>query len=435
MSGRIHVLVIGGGIGGLCLAQGLRQAGVGVAVYERNRARTDWLQGYRIHISPHGSGALHDCLPADLWDAFLATAGRPSAGFAFLTEQLRELLFLGQELIGEGETDPASSHHSISRITLRQVLLGRMDEVVQYGKEFVGYERTRDGRVTARFADGTSALGDVLVAADGANSRVRQQYLPCAKRIDTGVIAVAGKLALNDETRAWLPPRLTTSVNNIMPPSPDSMFTAIWEGQRVEAGNGIGGNDDPSQLRPGMLFDNTRDYVFWSYTAKASAFPKEIERLEGLALQRIVRGRIGGWHPDLVRLVTASDPETVGPVRIRSMERVEPWDTSNVTLIGDAIHNMTPMAGIGANTALRDASLLCRKLTEVDRGQAELLPAVREYEAAMREYGFAAVELSLRNARQATSESRLGRSLFRAVLRLTNALPPVKRRWARALGR
>lgn len=120
----LHVLVIGGGIGGLCLAQGLKGAGVSVAVYERNRARNDWLQGYRIHIDPHGSRALHECLPRERWDAFIATAGKPTAGFGFLTEQLRELLFLGRDLIAGDENDPVVSHHSISRITLRQVLLG-----------------------------------------------------------------------------------------------------------------------------------------------------------------------------------------------------------------------------------------------------------------------------------------------------------------------
>ena len=34
---RLHVVIVGGGIGGLCLAQGLRRAGVSVAVYERDR--------------------------------------------------------------------------------------------------------------------------------------------------------------------------------------------------------------------------------------------------------------------------------------------------------------------------------------------------------------------------------------------------------------
>jgi salicylate hydroxylase len=51
----LHVLIIGGGIGGLTLAQGLRKSGVSVAVYERDRTATDRLQGYRVHINPAGS--------------------------------------------------------------------------------------------------------------------------------------------------------------------------------------------------------------------------------------------------------------------------------------------------------------------------------------------------------------------------------------------
>jgi salicylate hydroxylase len=430
----LQVLIIGGGIGGLCLAQGLRRAGVRVAVYERNRARTDWLQGYRIHISPHGSRSLHDCLPPELWDAFLATAGRTGAGFGFVTEQLDELLFLDARLLAGDEREPASSHHSISRITLRQVLLGGLDDVVHYGKEFVRYERTPDGRVTACFADGTTATGDVLVAADGANSRVRQQYLPDSRRIDTGVVAIAGKLPLNDETRAWLPPRLTTTVSNVVPPRDCSLFVAVWEGDRsrAEVPAGIGGNDEAALLRPGMLFDNTQDYVFWGYAAKREAYPvADLEHGDGAVLQRVVGSMIEGWHPGLRRLVAQSDPSTVAPVQIRSMAPIQPWPTTTVTLLGDAIHNMTPMAGIGANTALRDASLLCRKLTAADRGEAPLLAAIHEYEASMRDYAFRAVRLSLRNARQATAGSPLSRSAFRTALRIVNAVPPLKRRMAR----
>jgi salicylate hydroxylase len=118
---------------------------------------------------------------------------------------------------------------------------------------------------------------------------------------------------------------------------------------------------------------------------------------------------------------------------MRSMAPVKPWPTTNVTLLGDAIHNMTPMAGIGANTALRDASLLCSTLTAVARGSSPLLPSLRKYEAEMLGYGFAAVRLSLRNARQATSGNRLARSAFRTVLRTANAVGPMKRRIARGM--
>jgi len=58
----LQVLIIGGGIGGLTLAQGLKKSGVSVAVYERDRTTTDRVQGYRVHINPAGSLALHECL-------------------------------------------------------------------------------------------------------------------------------------------------------------------------------------------------------------------------------------------------------------------------------------------------------------------------------------------------------------------------------------
>ena len=83
---------------------------------------------------------------------------------------------------------------------------------------------------------------------------------------------------------------------------------------------------------------------------------------------------------------------------------VDPWQTGRVTLLGDAIHNMTPMAGIGANTALRDADLLRRQLIAVDVRGARLVPAVHEYEGQMRDYGFAAVKQSL----QQRAAGRLG---------------------------
>jgi hypothetical protein len=53
---------------------------------------------------------------------------------------------------------------------------------------------------------------------------------------------------------------------------------------------------------------------------------------------------------------------------------VRPWPTGPVTLLGDAIHNMTRMAGSGANTALRDADLLRRQLISVAEDRVGLRP-------------------------------------------------------------
>src|SRR6476659_9128986 len=114
----LQVLVVGGGIGGLCLAHGLVRAGIDVRVAERAHARTDWVQGYRIHIDPDGSRALHACLPATAWARLCDVVSDEATTFSFRTEQLAPLLVIDVE---RGE-DPVEQHHGISRIALREVL-------------------------------------------------------------------------------------------------------------------------------------------------------------------------------------------------------------------------------------------------------------------------------------------------------------------------
>lgn len=100
-----------------------------VAVYERDRGPTDRPEGYRIHLNPAGSRALHACLPPQVWDSFVATAGEPG-GLGFLTEQLRELVVITDV----PSADPAQGSHAVDRITLRQLLLSGLDGSVHFGK-------------------------------------------------------------------------------------------------------------------------------------------------------------------------------------------------------------------------------------------------------------------------------------------------------------
>jgi 2-polyprenyl-6-methoxyphenol hydroxylase-like FAD-dependent oxidoreductase len=420
----LKVMIIGAGIGGLCLAQGLRQAGVAVTVYERTEARTDWLQGYRIHISPNGSRALHACLPPAAWRDFLGTVSVDGGGFGFTTERLDDLLRLSADEITPA-ADPEDRHYGVSRISLREVLLSGMADVIQLGREFTHYETTADGRVTAHFADGTTATADVLIGADGANSRVRRQLLPHARRMDTGIVAIAGKHRL---TGATLPRSLTHDANIVIPKGRGSLFTAVWHPDRRMIALRDGAPD-------GFLLDNASPYILWGYTDTAAALPAQrIDAVPGADLRRLVLDRIAGWAPALGDLIAGSDPQTVNAIQVRSATPVDAWETGPVTLLGDAIHNMTPMAGVGANTALRDAELLRRKLAEVEAGEVALLPALHDYEHQMLDYGFAAVKQSLRNARQAGSANRLARAAFRATLRTVSAVPPLRRRMAARLG-
>src|SRR6516225_5342854 len=112
---------------------------------------------------------------------------------------------------------------------------------------------------------------------------------------------------------------------------------------------------------------------------------------------------------------------------IRTSRPVNPWQTSRVTLLGDAIHSMTPYRGIGANIALRDAALLCANLKEAALGACTIEQAINDYERQMREYGFAAVRASLQAMQQSVGDKGVGFRLRKLFFRAVNTTPPLKR--------
>jgi len=404
------------------LAHGLKKAGMSVALYERDRTNADRLQGYRVHISPKGSLALHDCLPPDLFEVFAATCGVGHRGFRLLTEKMEELLLL----YIRSDERAIAQHRSASRITLRQVLLTGLDGIVHFDKTFTRYDETPDGSIVLNFADGSTATCDVLVGADGGNSRVRRQFLPDAQRIDTGVVGIAAKAMLTEENRRRLPPRVLESTGMVMSPGRRGMFIGLHEfGTTVPDGG-----DAAAPGQPGALFDNTMSYAFWAYGGLRADLERErpLEQLDAADLQRLVLDRIRNWHPDYSVLVCASDPSTFNVISIKTSVPVAAWETRRITLIGDAIHSMTPYRGIGANIALRDAALLCRNLTDAARGTWPIENAIHDYEQQMREYDFAAVRTSLQALQQSVADKGFDFRLAKLFLRTVNMTPPLKRR-------
>jgi salicylate hydroxylase len=421
-----HVGIVGGGIGGLALAQGLKKAGVSVALYERDRTPTDRLQGFRIRISPKGSAALHDCLPGDLFDHFAATCSADHRRFRFLTEKMEELLSFDFT----GGSDAIAQNRAASRITLRQILLARLEGIVEFGKAFSRYEETADG-IVLHFADGSTATCDVLVGADGGNSKVRHQFLPHARRIDTGVVGIAAKALLTEDNRRRLPPRILDGTGLVMSPGRRSMFIGLHEfatnAPAVPAART--GDSEAGQVDTNALADNTTSYVFWAYSGPRADLEHgtPLEQLAPADLQRLVLDHIRNWHPDYSVLVCASDPSSFYVTNIKTSVPVASWPSRRITLIGDAIHSMTPYRGIGANIALRDAALLYRKLVAAAEGETSIEAAIHDYEQQMRDYGFAAVRSSLQALKQAVGDKGMGFRCAKLFFRAANAAPPLKR--------
>ncbi len=416
-----EVLVVGGGIGGLCLAQGLRRAGVPVRVFERDTSPGSRWEGYRIHINPAGARSLHACLPDRLWRAFLATSG-PGGAFGFLTERLGELLVLDESLLYPGgATDPTADHYAVDRATLRRLLLTGLDDAVRFGSRFERYEQAPGGRVRAVFADGSSATGDVLVGADGSGSRVRRQYLPHARAVDAGVGGLAVKLPLTPDTAGWVPARLRSGMNMVTGGRSVSLFTSAFRppaGARA-ALEAVAGPQPDVHPQP---------YLLCALVTTPDRLPAALADGDPDALRPTLDGLLAGWHPTLRRLLDDADPATRGGVEFRVSVPTPPWPTTRVTVLGDALHTMPATGGLGGNTALRDARLLADRLAAAARGERPLLDALADYERGLRAQGEAAVRetLATRDRMLAAGVARTVAS--RAFLRLCSAAPPLRRR-------
>jgi len=390
----VKVAVAGAGIGGLCLAQGLRRAGIEVAVYERDGELTAGGQGYRLHID--AGPALHACLPPDLYELCVATSGRPSTAMTVMSKSLRPL-----RRIDAGPrpdpldpaADPAALSMPVNRQTFREVLAARLGGGLEFGRACVGFDQ-HPGGVTVRFRDGSSADADVLVGADGVASPVRRQYLPHALVEDTGTVCVYGRTPLTAQTRPLLPAPLR-----------DGFAAVLGDGVGLAAGP-VDFREPPpvaaARIAPDVRLSPAGPYLMWAVTGAAPRFGGERDRLAELTpaqLHAAAAHAIRRWHPSLVRLLEhATVPETF-LVTVRTAVPVAPWPPSRVTLLGDAIHAMSPAGGSGANTALRDAALLADELAAAARGEKALLQAVGDYERRMTDYGFAAVRASRTQSR------------------------------------
>ncbi|MGH6835651.1 MAG: FAD-dependent oxidoreductase [Methylocella sp.] len=388
MSGNLRVLVAGAGIGGLCLAQGLQKAGIEVTVVERDRSQHFRNQGYRIGLNTDGGRALRNCLPEKLFELSIATSRKPLAGrFAMYDPQLSECYARPMRQPTENLSLPDGPFTSVNRLTLREILLVGLENVVHFGKSLTRIEQT-GGLVRAHFADGTSDTGDLLVGADGANSVTRQCLLPHAK-LSNPAPRIYGRTLLPSYVEPWAPSILTQGISIVRDVNGTTlMLGAFYKGEAFGKAT--------ARLAPNVHLTDVPDYLMWTMNAPFSALQLDEEAFwiaDGAVLKAAAQRVVASWHPVVRQLINEADAPAIFPVALRSSERVAPWPTTNVTLLGDAIHTMSPARGLGANIALRDAELLCRNLAKVSRGE-QLLDAVSAYENSMLLYGFDAVEES-----------------------------------------
>ncbi|MCX4092935.1 FAD-dependent oxidoreductase [Nocardia sp. alder85J] len=319
------VTIAGAGLAGLTLARVLHLHDIDAVVYERDASRDARGQGGMLDLDTHtGQRALRI---AGLIDEFHAVAR--AAG-----QDMRLLEPDGTLLLQEDTPDDAPlGRPEVDRADLRALLLDSLPApTVRWDRRI---DRAGDGLL--HFTDGGTAAYDLLVGADGADSRVRA-LLTTARPAPLGQHVVELGIPEADRTH----PALAAMVGR-------GNYWVLGDGRTLTAQrNGDG------RIRVYLGFhDSDPD---WFATSAIPFHDPAAARTRLLDL-------FADWDPRCTALITACD-DTIAR---RSLEALPPgltWPSQpGVTLIGDAAHLMPPV-GHGANQALLDGALLGLALAE-----------------------------------------------------------------------
>lgn len=317
------ILIAGGGIGGLALGIALRRAGLAVTIVERTSRIAD--VGAGLVLGPNSITALDTISPR------LGQVVR-SSGHLALPGHARPIVDPAGTVLA---TDPIGDLHrkfGAPQVSLlRTALLTALhDEAVESGVELllgttVESYRDRGGWVDVALSDGPTLRAEVLVGADGINSRVRHRLL------DDGPPQYCGYTSVRARTDA-----------------PDEYpYGVVVNGDSVHLFCApIGGGQ-----------------VYW--TAKVNAPAGVWPAMSAPQAHATVVAELAGWHPvirDMVGDTRADDGLLTTDVSDR--DPIEQWTKGRVTLLGDAAHPMSPSMGQGAGMALEDAAVLARELRD-----------------------------------------------------------------------
>ncbi|HSK92417.1 MAG TPA: NAD(P)/FAD-dependent oxidoreductase [Euzebyales bacterium] len=334
-------LIIGGGVAGPVAAMALQRAGLDATIYEAHPRGADDAGSF-LTLQINGIAALR----AIAADHVVTGLGFDTPRMTFASGSGK---YLGAVPTGGALADGTTSQ-TLQRADLYRALRDealRRGARILYGKRLVD-AHSEDGAVTAVFADGTRATGDLLIGSDGVRSRVRTCIDPAAPR---------GRYVPVLNVGGYAPGRFSDA--------PEGEYRMIF-GRRAFFGYAV-----------------APDGTTWWF-----ANPPRREEPDGAALAAMTTDQWRAWLLDLYRVdrSPANDiiAATPGPLRgwaTYDIPSVPVWHDDRMVVIGDAAHATSPSSGQGASMAIEDAVMLGRCL----RDRPTIAAAFATYERLRRD--------------------------------------------------
>ena len=405
-------MIIGAGMGGLVLAQALARAGDDVSVHDRDAA-AGATGGYRLHLDARACAALRRHLAPELFRAIQASAADPLTfrQFAFTDHRLR--------VLAVDERDPSAERLLIGRVPLRTLLYRGIEDHVHFGTTCTGFDVQSDQRVAVHFADGSTAVADMFVGADGAGSEVARTLAGRPMSTRLGLSGIAGRTPVHDGNRDLVPALLRRGPALAFGPGGIGLFLTLHDPGRVDPAV------DPEIEAPALV---------WGVLADDRRYPVDLRSVAADELVTTVLVMLERWDPGVRELVRQAEAGTVASYSFRATDPASdltPWPAGPVTALGDAVHAMPPTGGRGAATAIRDADVLAGCLAQARDGTLALPLALRRFQSEMATYAPAAVTESLVPVRGIRAlRGPVATVAARAAFPLVSALAGVLRRSA-----
>ena len=336
MKDTTRIAVVGAGLGGTAAAALLQRAGFNVKLYEQAPGFSRL--GAGIHVGPNVMKIMRKI---GIEDALNAMGCHPDYWYSRdgLTSEVIAQIPLGDYALRHYGASYLTVHRGDFHELLTNAVTGG---VLEFNKRLTSID-DRGDVVELQFADGSSAQADIVIGADGINSRIRETLLGAEPPKYTGYIAHRAVFPI-ERVKGFTHDRCCKWWTD------DRHMMVYFDTGKLDEIYYVTGVPEPTWDLSKSWLPSSRDEM---------------------------RAAFDGWHPGVQSLIEGTVEVTKWPLLER--DPLPLWSRGRLVLLGDACHPMKPHMAQGAAMAIEDAAMLTRCLLEV--GTGDLQTAFALYEA------------------------------------------------------